>query len=355
MGLARSSATANNEHAALACLESDPASLRLRPPRHAARRRRLDRALAKRRSWAPPSRVELWADDPRRDGETAVCGGDGGDAPHRPRLMSPHKPSLRAQSRINREAAGGAVPLSRGDVRCWRARWTSADLTEGAFDITYAAVGRLYDYRSRVAPSDAALAAGTVPRGLEAARAGPRARARCALRARACASTSAASPRAMRWTTRPRCCVRQRHPPRHRQRRRRQPRHRRPVRRRPALERGDPRPAPRRRGGGVLPLEDVAISTSGDYERFFERRRRAPPPPARPRHRQQRGAACAQRDHPRRRRSDQRGAVQGRLRARARARPGMRRRCPGSTRWSSTPRALHCVVGSACPHPQAAQ
>jgi thiamine biosynthesis lipoprotein len=59
-----------------------------------------------------------------------------------------------------------------------------------------------------------------------------------------------------------------RHPPRDRQRRRRQPRDRRPAR--PALDDRRPRPAPRRRGRRVLPLEDVAISTSGDYERFFD-------------------------------------------------------------------------------------
>ena len=41
---------------------------------------------------------------------------------------------------------------------------------------------------------------------------------------------------------------------------------------------------PRREGGvvAVLPLEDTAISTSGDYERYFEARRRALPPPDRP-------------------------------------------------------------------------
>ena len=32
----------------------------------------------------------------------------------------------------------------------------------------------------------------------------------------------------------------------------------------------------------MLPLEDVSISTSGDYERFFDARRRALPPPDRP-------------------------------------------------------------------------
>ena len=33
-----------------------------------------------------------------------------------------------------------------------------AELTDGAFDITYAAVGQLYDYRNRTRPSSEALA-----------------------------------------------------------------------------------------------------------------------------------------------------------------------------------------------------
>jgi FAD:protein FMN transferase len=80
--------------------------------------------------------VELWAEDARA-GESAaqaVC-----EEMHRiDRLWSPHKPSSEL-SRINREAGRRAVPLS--------------------FDISFAAVGRLFDYREGRRPDAATLQA----------------------------------------------------------------------------------------------------------------------------------------------------------------------------------------------------
>ena len=98
--------------------------------------------------------VELWADD-RAKGEAAI------DAVmaemHRiDRCMSPHKPASEL-SRINRDAAFAPVLLSAEMARLlMRAKEFSA-LSEGAFDITYAVVGQLYDYRQGIRPSDAAL------------------------------------------------------------------------------------------------------------------------------------------------------------------------------------------------------
>ena len=98
--------------------------------------------------------VELWADD-RTKGEAAI------DAVmaemHRiDRCMSPHKPASEL-SRINRDAAFAPVLLSAEMARLLlRAKEFSA-LSEGAFDITYAVVGQLYDYRQGIRPSDAAL------------------------------------------------------------------------------------------------------------------------------------------------------------------------------------------------------
>jgi len=99
--------------------------------------------------------VELWSED-RAAGESAI------DAVmaemHRiDRAMSPHKPDSEL-SRINRDAASAPVSLSAEMARLLERANDFATLSGGAFDITYAAVGQLYDYRQRTRPSDAALA-----------------------------------------------------------------------------------------------------------------------------------------------------------------------------------------------------
>jgi len=98
--------------------------------------------------------VELWADD-RAQGEAAISAVM--DEMHRiDRAMSPHKPDSEL-SRINRDAASAPVPLSAEMTRLLARANQFAQLSEGAFDITYAAVGQLYDYRQRIRPSDEAL------------------------------------------------------------------------------------------------------------------------------------------------------------------------------------------------------
>ncbi len=99
--------------------------------------------------------VELWADD-RAAGESAI------DAVmqemHRiDRAMSPHKPESEL-SIINRDAATRAVSVSDEMARLIARAAHFSRLSSGAFDITFAAVGQLYDYRQRVRPSDAELA-----------------------------------------------------------------------------------------------------------------------------------------------------------------------------------------------------
>ena len=101
-------------------------------------------------------RVELWAED-RRQGELAAAAVM--DEMHRiDRCMSPHKPSSEL-SRINREAARQPVPLSEEMYRLVDRALALSRLSDGAFDISYAAVGRLYDYRARLRPDAAALEA----------------------------------------------------------------------------------------------------------------------------------------------------------------------------------------------------
>ena len=99
-------------------------------------------------------RVELWSEDSDQ-GEAAI------DAVmaemHRiDRTMSPHKPESEL-SVINRDAASRAVPLSDEMARLIARAIEFSQLSSGAFDITYASVGHLYDYRRGVRPSDAAL------------------------------------------------------------------------------------------------------------------------------------------------------------------------------------------------------
>jgi thiamine biosynthesis lipoprotein len=98
--------------------------------------------------------VELWADE-RAAGEAAI--GAVMDEMHRiDRTMSPHKEDSEL-SRINREAHGAPVPVSVEMARLIVRAAEFSELSGGAFDITYAAVGHLYDYRNRVRPSDAEL------------------------------------------------------------------------------------------------------------------------------------------------------------------------------------------------------
>ena len=99
--------------------------------------------------------VELWSDD-ALGGESAI------DAVmqemHRiDRTMSPHKADSEL-SRINRDAGSAPVPVSAEMARLLARANDFSQLSGGAFDITYAAVGHLYDYRNRIKPDEAALA-----------------------------------------------------------------------------------------------------------------------------------------------------------------------------------------------------
>jgi thiamine biosynthesis lipoprotein len=101
-------------------------------------------------------RVELWCDDARAGAAAAAAMMD---EMHRiDRLMSPHKPASEL-SRINRDAGHKAVPLSEEMLRLLQRALEYSRFSGGAFDISYAAVGCLYDYRAGIRPSAQALAA----------------------------------------------------------------------------------------------------------------------------------------------------------------------------------------------------
>jgi thiamine biosynthesis lipoprotein len=61
-------------------------------------------------------------------------------------------------SRVNREASAQEVPLDDELYELIDKALSFSDLTHGAFDITYGSVGRLYDFRAGVQPDEAARA-----------------------------------------------------------------------------------------------------------------------------------------------------------------------------------------------------
>lgn len=98
--------------------------------------------------------VELWSDDAKRAQHAidAVM-----DEMHRiDRLMSPYKDDSQL-SLINRDAGSRAVPVGAEVFDLIEQSLRFSRLSDGAFDITFAAVGQLYDYRHGVAPTAAAL------------------------------------------------------------------------------------------------------------------------------------------------------------------------------------------------------
>ncbi|MGE0675002.1 MAG: FAD:protein FMN transferase, partial [Methylibium sp.] len=99
--------------------------------------------------------VELWSEDPSAG--NAAMDLVIGEMHRIDRGMSPHKPDSEL-SRINREAAVRPVPLSEEMFVLLARSLEFSRRSEGAFDITFAGAGRLYDYRERIRPTDAALA-----------------------------------------------------------------------------------------------------------------------------------------------------------------------------------------------------
>ncbi len=73
-------------------------------------------------------------------------------------LMSTYKPESQL-SQVNREAAAGPVKVDPELARLVARALEFSAMSGGAFDITYASVGYLYDYRAGRHPSDAEIAA----------------------------------------------------------------------------------------------------------------------------------------------------------------------------------------------------
>lgn len=98
--------------------------------------------------------IELWSDD-RLAGEVAMSAVM--DEMHRiDRVMSPYRPDSEL-SRINRDAGSAPVAISSEMFQLLTRAVGFSHLSAGAFDISYAAVGRLYDYRTGTRPTPAEL------------------------------------------------------------------------------------------------------------------------------------------------------------------------------------------------------
>ena len=100
--------------------------------------------------------VELWSTD-RARGQAAI---DAVFTEFRriDALMSTYKPESEL-SRVNATAATAPVRVSRELYDLLATSIEYSKLTGGAFDVTYASVGYLYDYRARVHPDAEAIAA----------------------------------------------------------------------------------------------------------------------------------------------------------------------------------------------------
>jgi thiamine biosynthesis lipoprotein len=95
--------------------------------------------------------VEVWADDDKK-GEAAI------DAVmdemrHIDDSMSTYKPDSEV-SRVNQLAAQQVMPISAELFKLLQTALDYSRITEGAFDITYASVGYMYDFRERKRPSE---------------------------------------------------------------------------------------------------------------------------------------------------------------------------------------------------------
>jgi thiamine biosynthesis lipoprotein len=100
--------------------------------------------------------VELWAKTPA-EGDAAI------DAVMKEMqrvdiLMSHYKPESQL-SRINAHAGAGPVKVDRELFDLIALSLEYSRLTDGAFDITYASVGYLYDYRKHLRPDEAQIEA----------------------------------------------------------------------------------------------------------------------------------------------------------------------------------------------------
>jgi FAD:protein FMN transferase len=99
--------------------------------------------------------VELWAEDPAQAQQAidAVLA----EMRHIDETMSTYKPTSEV-SQVNDKAADGPMHISKELFDLLVTAKQYSEITEGAFDITYASVGYMYDFRKHVRPDDKQIA-----------------------------------------------------------------------------------------------------------------------------------------------------------------------------------------------------
>ncbi len=100
--------------------------------------------------------VELWSEQPAA-GERAIDAVMA-EMRHIDADMSTYKPDSEI-SRVNAQAARGPVKISKELFDLLNTSLEYSRITEGAFDITYASVGFMYDFRARRRPDEKQIAA----------------------------------------------------------------------------------------------------------------------------------------------------------------------------------------------------
>jgi thiamine biosynthesis lipoprotein len=95
--------------------------------------------------------VEIWADD--RDKADRAIDAVLDEMRHIDDSMSTYKPTSEV-SQVNAKAADGPMPITKELFDLLTTAKEYSVLTEGAFDITYASVGYMYDFRKRVRPTE---------------------------------------------------------------------------------------------------------------------------------------------------------------------------------------------------------
>lgn len=104
-----------------------------------------------------PVELEFWAED---NVKADALARDVLDVFHRVDAQMSRYRADSELSYLNREAATGPVKVSEGLFQVLQKAREVSELSEGAFDVTFGSVGYLYDFRSGKQPTDEQVAAG---------------------------------------------------------------------------------------------------------------------------------------------------------------------------------------------------